>query len=89
LRLRAAVWFAEGVSQAEVARRAGVSPQAVSTWHRRWVDGGAQALRPVGPPGARRRVPDREFAEVATVLEAGPRRPISPGRSGRSRGSGG
>lgn len=72
LRLRAAVWFAEGVSQAEVARRAGVSPQAVSTWHRRWVDGGADALRSAGPPGAHRRVSDEGFAEVAAVLEAGP-----------------
>ncbi|MYS83243.1 helix-turn-helix domain-containing protein [Streptomyces sp. SID5474] len=33
-RLRAAGWFAEGVSQAEVARRSGVSPQAVSVWGR-------------------------------------------------------
>jgi hypothetical protein len=34
MRLRAAGWFAEGVSQAEVARRLGGVPQAVSTWHR-------------------------------------------------------
>ncbi|MGW9211317.1 winged helix-turn-helix domain-containing protein [Embleya sp. NPDC055664] len=65
-------WFAEGVSQAEVARRVGVSPQAVSTWHRGWVEGGDDALRSAGPLGARRRVSDREFAEVAAVLEAGP-----------------
>ncbi|MFI6586463.1 winged helix-turn-helix domain-containing protein [Embleya sp. NPDC050493] len=72
LRLRAAGWFAEGVSQAEVARRSGVSPQAVSVWHRAWVDGGVDALRSAGPPGTRRRLSDEGFAEVAAVLEAGP-----------------
>jgi transposase len=72
MRLRAAGWFAEGVSQAEVARRLDVSPQAVSTWHRGWVEGGADALRSAGPPGARRRVSDERFADVAAVLEAGP-----------------
>ncbi|WP_331772938.1 helix-turn-helix domain-containing protein (plasmid) [Embleya sp. NBC_00888] len=71
LRLRAAGWLVEGVSQAEVARRSGVSPQAVSVWHRAWVDGGADALRSAGPPGAHRRVSDEGFAEVAAVLEAG------------------
>jgi transposase len=70
--LRAAGWFAEGVSQAEVARRSGVSPQAVSVWHRAWVDGGADALLSAGPPGAHRRVSHEGFAEVAAVLEAGP-----------------
>ncbi|MYS84042.1 helix-turn-helix domain-containing protein [Embleya scabrispora] len=72
LRLRAAGWFAEGVSQAEVARRSGVSPQPVSVWHRAWVDGGADALRSAGPPGAHRGASDEGFAEVAAVLEAGP-----------------
>ncbi len=71
-RLRAAVWFAEKVPQAEVARRLGVSPQAVSKWHKAWVDGGVDALRSAGPPGPARLVSDEEFAEVATVLEAGP-----------------
>ena len=33
-RLRAAELFAAGVRQAEVARQLGVSPQAVSVWHR-------------------------------------------------------
>ncbi|MYS82024.1 hypothetical protein GTZ85_17865 [Streptomyces sp. SID5474] len=72
MRLRAAVWFAGSVSQAEVARRLGVSPQVVSTWHRGWVDGGADALRSAGPSGARRRVSHERSANVAAVLEAGP-----------------
>lgn len=72
LRLRAAGWFAEGVSQAEMARKSGVSPQAVSVWHRAWLDGGVDALRSAGPPGTHRRVSDEGFAEVAAVPEAGP-----------------
>src|SRR5687768_15904451 len=72
MRLRAAGWFAEGVSQAEVARRLDVSPQAVSTWRRKWVEGGADALRSAGPPGARRRLSHEGFADVAAALEAGP-----------------
>ncbi|MFI6585676.1 helix-turn-helix domain-containing protein [Embleya sp. NPDC050493] len=74
LRSRAAGWFAEGVSHAKVARRSGVSPQALSTWRRRWADKGADALRSVGPPGAHRRVPDERFAEVATACARGPGR---------------
>jgi transposase len=35
-RLRAAELFGAGVRQAEVARRLGVSAQAVSGWHRRF-----------------------------------------------------
>nr|WP_237536245.1 helix-turn-helix domain-containing protein [Streptomyces sp. SID3343] len=56
LRLRAGGWFAEGVSRAEVARRSGVSPQAVSAWHGRWVDGGGGRVavcRSAGRPPAR------------------------------------
>ncbi|MFE3197839.1 winged helix-turn-helix domain-containing protein [Embleya sp. NPDC059237] len=46
--------------------------QVVSVWHRAWLDGGADALRSAGPPGARRRASDEGFAEVGAVLEAGP-----------------
>src|SRR5215216_618673 len=52
-RLEAARMFAHGASQAEVARTFGVSPQAASTWYRRWRQGGEAALRgPGGPPPA-------------------------------------
>src|SRR5215211_5602288 len=48
-RLEAARMFAHGATQAEVARTFGVSPQAASTWYRRWHEGGEAALRGAGP----------------------------------------
>jgi hypothetical protein len=43
-RLRAAELFTAGVRQAEVARQLVVSAQAVSVWHARFQQGGAEAL---------------------------------------------
>lgn len=44
-RLRGARLLAEGVAQAEVARRLGVSRQSVSRWAKRMADGGQTALK--------------------------------------------
>ena len=44
-RLRAARLFAQGASQAKVARALGVSAQTASRWHARWQQGGTRALR--------------------------------------------
>ena len=52
IRLQAGELFAAGRSQAEVARRLGVSGQNVSRWHARWRSGGSEALRSAGPTGA-------------------------------------
>jgi transposase len=54
-RLRAAQLFAIGVGQAELARRLGVSAQAVSVWPGRWKVGGTQALHSRGPTGPTQR----------------------------------
>lgn len=48
----AADLFDQKVPQAEIARRLGVSRQAVNQWHRLWQDGGRPALFSTGPPGA-------------------------------------
>ncbi|MGW7824372.1 winged helix-turn-helix domain-containing protein [Streptomyces puniciscabiei] len=72
VRLQAAAWFEEGLPQAEVARRLGVSRQAVHMWHRRWKSGGMDALRSSGPSGYQPLVSDAEFAVVAAALRAGP-----------------
>jgi hypothetical protein len=53
-RLEAARMFAQGASQAEVARTFGVSAQAASVWYRRWRQGGEQALRAAGRAAAAR-----------------------------------
>jgi transposase len=70
-RLRAAQLFAAGLRQAEVARQLGVSAQAVSVWHARWQDGGAEALRSRGPSGPAPRLSDAQLATVEQALLEG------------------
>lgn len=50
-RLKAAKLFKKGVSQAEVARRFGVSTPAVHYWYAAYQTGGIAALRSKGPTG--------------------------------------
>jgi transposase len=70
-RLRAAELFAAGVTQAEVARQLEVSAQAVSVWHGRWQQGGAEALRSRGPSGPAPRLSDAQLATVEQALLQG------------------
>ena len=70
-RLRAAELFAAGVRQAEVARRLGVSRQAVSLWHAAWQGGGTEALRSRGPTGPAPKVSDAQLRQVEQALLAG------------------
>ena len=71
-RLEAARMFAHGATQAEVARTFGVSPQAASIWHRRWREGGEQALRGAGRAGRRPRLSQAELEAVDQALRKGP-----------------
>jgi transposase len=70
-RLRAAELFAAGVRQGEVARQLEVSAQAVSVWHARWRQGGAEALRSRGPSGPVARLSDQQLAQVEQALLEG------------------
>jgi transposase len=70
-RLRAAELFAGGVRQAEVARRLEVSAQAVSAWHARFQQGGAEALRSRGSSGPAPRLSDTQLASVEQALLEG------------------
>jgi transposase len=72
-RMQAAGLFAKGRSQAEVARQLGVSAQAVSNWHRAWVEGGRTALAGAGRAGRLPRLSDDQLAEVVDALKKGPR----------------
>jgi transposase len=56
-RERAAELFAQGTSQAEVARQLDVSRQSAGRWHARWQADGTTALRTRGPTGRRPRSP--------------------------------
>jgi transposase len=70
-RLHAAELFAAGIRQAEVARQLEVSAQAVSVWHARFQQGGAEALRSRGPSGPAPRLSDAQLATVEQALLEG------------------
>ena len=73
-RMAAAELFEQGgVSQAEIARRVGVSHQTVSDWHDGWEQGGRDALQAAGRAGRLPRISDAQLAEVEAALEKGPR----------------
>jgi len=68
---RAAELFAQGRSQAEVARQLDVSRQSASRWQTRWQAEGATALRSRGPTGRRPKVPDSELGAIERALLQG------------------
>ena len=70
-RLRAGELFAQGRTQAEVARTLGVSRQSASVWHARFALGGVDALRSRGPTGPDPRLSAAQLAEVEQALLAG------------------
>lgn len=64
--------FEQQASQADVARRTGVSRQAASVWWRTFKTRGAQALREPGEPGRPARLTEEQRQALATALLAGP-----------------
>ena len=66
-RLQAARLFAQGRTQAEVARALGVSRQSAHLWHAGWQREGVDALRSRGPTGPD---PKLSAAQLATVEQA-------------------
>jgi transposase len=72
-RKRAARLFDRGVSQAEVARQLGVSPQSASRWHADWKRGGLVALKAAGRAGRMPRLSEAQLGEVEQALRRGPR----------------
>ncbi|MDT3445814.1 winged helix-turn-helix domain-containing protein [Pseudofrankia sp. BMG5.37] len=71
VRLAAADRFAQGASQAEVARQFHVTPKTVSRWHRAWEQGGPAALRSAGPLSPCR-LDGRALARLEALLRRGP-----------------
>lgn len=71
-RLAAAELFSQRVPQAQIARRLGVTPQAVYKWHRRWNVEGVDGLRSSRPPGYPPLLDEQQRAELVEVLNAGP-----------------
>ena len=70
-RLQAAELFAQGHTQAEVARALGVSRQSAHVWHTRFEQGGVDALRSRGPTGPDPKLSDAQLAKVEQALLAG------------------
>jgi transposase len=70
-RLRAAELFAQGHSQAEVAKELGVSRQSAHVWHTRFAQGGVDALRSRGPTGPDPKLSATQLAKVEQALLQG------------------
>jgi transposase len=70
-RERAAELFAQGRSQAEVARELDVSRQSASRWHGGWQAAGATGLQSRGPTGRRPKVADDQLAAIEQALLEG------------------
>lgn len=71
-RLEALALLADGISQSEVARRLGVSRQAVSKWMTTKRMGGVKALVSKGKPGRKTAPTPTEMKTIETVLRNGP-----------------
>jgi transposase len=70
-RERAAELFAQGRSQAEVARELDVSRQSANRWHAGWQAEGATGLQSRGPTGRPPKIPDRALKEIEQALLEG------------------
>jgi len=70
-RERAAELFAQGRSQAEVARELDVSRQSANRWQARWQVDGATALRTRGPTGRRPKIADDQLEPIQQALLEG------------------
>jgi transposase len=70
-RRRAARLLAAGVTQAEVARRVGVTRTSVSRWEKLRQEGGPEALRRPQRFGRPRRLSDAQCAQLVRELKAG------------------
>jgi transposase len=70
-RLQAAELFAQGHTQAEVARELGVSRQSAHVWHTAWQQGGLDALRSRGPTGPDPKLSPTDLARIEQALLQG------------------
>jgi transposase len=70
-RERAAELFAQGRTQAEVARELDVSPQSASRWHAGWRAAGTTGLQSRGPTGRRPKIADAQLEAIEQALLQG------------------
>src|SRR5215217_4051445 len=72
VRLEAAEWIEEGVTDREVAERFRVTRMSANRWRRTLTAGGRPALASKGPGGARCRLSAAQLEELQVLLDAGP-----------------
>jgi transposase len=72
-RKQAARLFAQGETQAWVARQLKASRQSVSRWHRQWKSKGVEGLRAAGRAGRKRRLSTSQLGKVDAALRQGAR----------------
>jgi transposase len=70
-RLQAARLFARGATQAEVARRLGVSRVSAMRWYRLWHEGGRRRLEQTLPLGRRSRLGLTDIERIEAALIEG------------------
>ncbi|MFJ2900432.1 helix-turn-helix domain-containing protein [Streptomyces sp. NPDC087218] len=66
--MQAAELFEQRIKLPEAARRLRVSLKSAYQWHRRWREGGVQALASRGPSGSRCRLSPRCLEKPAGYL---------------------
>lgn len=71
-RQRAAKYFDDGLSDAEIARRLKTTRQSVGRWRGAWDQGGKAALQSKGAAGPKSRLNAVQVQAVVAALEAGP-----------------
>jgi transposase len=71
-RMRAAAMFADGATQAQVARELGVSAQTASRWHLTWRASGTDGLRAAERFGRPSRLTAKQWARIEGALLDGP-----------------
>src|SRR3982750_2274182 len=72
VRLEAAEWIEEGVTDRGGAERFRVTRRSANRWRRALAAGGRPALASKGPGGARCRLSPAQLAELQALLDAGP-----------------
>jgi transposase len=73
-RMRAMTLLDQGWSQADVARKLGVTPAAVSQWVKARREGGTEALQAKPHPGPTPKLNERQLKRLEKLLLRGPRR---------------
>jgi len=71
--MKAARMYAAGKSQAEVARKLGVTRQSACRWYWSWEQGGKDALAGSGRAGRRPRLDEEQMRKIERALREGPR----------------